>query len=55
MILKLIIIILLIIIVQQHEIDIWGGILNIVDKIRKLQKEIGTLFADVKNLNDTLT
>ena len=55
MILKLVIVILLIIIIQQHEVDLWGGILNTFDKIRQLQKEIGTLFADIRDANDTLT
>jgi len=53
MLFKLIIIILLIIIVQQHEFNLWGGIINSIENIKTFQKELISLFKS--QINTTLT
>jgi hypothetical protein len=53
MLFKLVIVILLIIIIQQHEFNLWNGIIKSIENIKSLQKEISVLFKS--QTNDSLT
>ena len=53
MIFKLVIIILLIIIIQQHEFNLWNGIVKSIENLKSFQQEIRTLFKSQVNISLT--
>ena len=53
MLFKIVIVILLIIIIQQHEFNLWNGIVKSIENIKSVQKELTTLFESQSNISLT--